>query len=126
MSEHQSTLPTIYSYETVLSALLRKRGRVNWKLAIELLDSMQKLKIVAPTILFNRVISACAKARELEAASGVFYKMKAQNVAPDTVTYNALITAAANTGRSNAALRLLEMCENDTGADVITYTNTIR
>jgi len=126
MSEHQSALPTIYSYETVLSALLRKRGRVNWKLAIELLDSMQKLKIVAPTILFNRVISACAKARELEAASGVFYKMKAQNVAPDTVTYNALITAAANTGRSNAALRLLEMCENDTGADVITYTNTIR
>ena len=126
MSELPYATPTIYSYEIVLQALLKPRGRVNWKRAVELLDSMQELKIVPPTVLFNRVIAACAKARELEAASDVFYKMKAQNVAPDTVTYNSLISAAANTGRSNAALRLFEMCEEDTGADIITYTNTIR
>ena len=126
MSKLQYATPTIYSYEIVLQALLKQRGRVNWKRAVELLDSMQELKIVPPTVLFNRVIAACAKAKELEAASDVFHKMKAQNVAPDTVTYNTLISAAAQTGRSNAALRLFEMCEEDTGADIITYTNTIR
>jgi pentatricopeptide repeat protein len=126
MAESKNIVPTIYSYENVLSAILRQQSRTNWKSAIKLIDSMQELKILAPTVLFNRVISACAKARELKAASDVFQKMKAQNIPADTVTYNSLIAAAANTGRENAALRLFEMCKEDTGVDIITYTNTIR
>jgi pentatricopeptide repeat protein len=126
MAESKNIVPTIYSYENVLSAILRQQSRTNWKSAIKLIDSMQELKILAPTVLFNRVISACAKARELKAASDVFQKMKAQNIPADTVTYNSLIAAAANTGRANAALRLFEMCKEDTGVDIITYTNTIR
>jgi len=126
MAESKKIVPTVYSYETVLSAILRNQSRTNWKPAKKLIDSMQELNIVAPTIFFNRVISACAKARELQAASDVFNQMKQQNIPPDTVTYNSLISAAANTGRANAALRLFEMCKEDTGVDVITYTNTIR
>lgn len=126
MAESKRVVPTIYSYETVLSGLLRRGSKSNWKSAIKVIDSMQELKIVAPTVLFNRVISACAKAGELETASDVFHKMKSQKIPADTVTYNTLIAAAANTGRTSAAFRLLDMCKKDTGADVITYTNAIR
>lgn len=126
MAERSTIRPTVYSFEIVLSSILRNRGRVDLKRALNLVDKMHECKIAAPTVLYNRIISACAKAKQLEAASDIFYKMKDQNIAPDTVTYNSLISAAANAGRTNAALRIFDMCRKDTGTDIITYTNTIR
>ena len=128
MKERQVT-PTIYSYEIVMSALLKKRerGRVNWQKSVELLDSMQEQKVAVPTVMYNRVISACGKARGgLGAARDIFLKMKALKVPRDTVTYNALISAAGNNGHTKDALTLFDLCKEDTGVDIITYTETIR
>jgi pentatricopeptide repeat protein len=127
LSKERQDSPTIYLYEIVLSALLDKRQRnVKWQQAITLLDSMHELKISIPTVMFNKVIAACAKAKQTNAARDLFHKMKAQKVQPDTVTYNSLISVAANTGRAKDALTLFRMCNEDTGVDIITYTNTIR
>ena len=127
LSKRGKELPTIYSYEIVLSALLDKRQRkVRWKQGIQLLDSMYEVKITATTVMYNRVIAACAKAKNINAARDVFHKMKARKVPADTVTYNSLISAAANTGRHQDALTLFRYCKDGPGVDIITYTNTIR
>jgi len=127
LSKRRGQSPTIYSFEIVLAALLDKRQRnVDWKQAIALLDSMHEHKIPIPTTMFNRVISACAKAKQSSAARDLFHKMKAKKVQPDTVTYNSLISVAAATRRTKDALTLFRLCNEDTGADIITYTNTIR
>lgn len=121
--------PLLYTFEIVLSALTRsdQRGK-NYKEAVKLLDLMISLDIIVPIEIFNRVISSCAKARKANTAMDVFSKMKAKRQVPDTVTYNSLISACANEGMTDKALKLFNECKDGGNCkpDVITYTNTIR
>jgi len=89
---------------------------------------MNEFKIPQSTENFNLGISACAKAREPNAASELFTKMKKRKVKPDTVTFNTLLDACAKKGLWKDAMILLRECENDPDIqpDIITYTNTIR
>jgi pentatricopeptide repeat protein len=122
----RGTYPTIYSYEIVMSELLRKGRKNYWRKALELLKAMQKQKIAAPTVMYNRVISCCAKSNQPNAAKSVFQMMKQSSVVPDTVTFNALINSCANNGDAKEALALFHQATLESEVDVITYTNTIK
>jgi pentatricopeptide repeat protein len=122
----RGTYPTIYSYEIVMSELLRKGRKNYWRKAVDLLKAMQTQKIAAPTVMYNRVISCCAKSNQPDAAKHVFQMMKEASVLPDTVTFNALINSCANHGDAKEALALFHQATQESVADVITYTNTIK
>ena len=121
--------PSTYTFDIVFSALtINDRRGIYYKQAVELLDGMINLNIPIPIEMFNRVISSCAKAKQMKTAMHVFSKMKQQRVQPDTVTYNSLISACANQGLTDEAFKLLNECKRQENCqpDVITYTNTIR
>lgn len=118
--------PTVYTFELAMPTLLKDHKRLDR--AVELLDMMHDLKIVSPTVFYNKAISALARVGQIEPATSLLSKMKERKIERDTVTFNALISAYANKGRATDALKLLNECkeENSVEPDIITYTNTIR
>ena len=54
---------------------------------------MQQQGIVPDGIIYNALISACAKGKKLGQGLGIFRAMQRQGIVPDVITYNALISA---------------------------------
>jgi len=119
-------IPTVYTFELAMPTLLKDHKRLDR--AVDLLDMMHDLKIVSPTVFYNKAISALARVGQLEPATRLLSKMKERKIERDTVTFNALISACANKGRATDALKLLNECKEEERVelDIITYTNTIR
>lgn len=126
LPSRRNIYPTIYSYEIIMSELLKKGRKNYWRMALNLLDAMHQQKIAVPTVMYNRVISCCAKSNQHLAAKDVFLKMRDCSVTPDTVTFNTLINSCAEEGDAKGALALFLQAQKEATPDVITYTNTIK
>lgn len=83
----------------------------------------------ATTVTYNSVISCCAKAGEVQPALDLLKTMRRRGVKPDTVTYNALMSACVSNYKWwKTALTLLDECHREAGVDpdVVTYTVAVR
>ena len=129
-STHQKPRPSGYTYELVISILVSNQYRRGeyYRAATKILDMMRSSKVPIPTVVYNRVMSACSKGRDTSMAMRLLQNMRKENVPPDTVTYNSLISANAAAGRTKDALILLKEClrEPNVEPDIITFTNAIR
>ena len=117
--------PTVYSFELVIKALSQK---LQWRRAIQLLDSMEELGIPKTLEEYNSVISACARAREVGTAKNLLVRMRKEGIRPNVRSYNSVISACASTSRWKDALTMLDQCHREPGVtpDIYTYTNAMR
>ena len=71
-------------------------------------------------------ISACEKGSQWQEALRLLEEMKENNIAPNTVTYNAVISACQKASQWQEVLRLFEeMKENNITPDTITFSAAI-
>ena len=117
--------PTVYSFELVIKALSQK---LQWRRAIQLLDSMEESGIPKTLEEYNSVISACARAREVGTAKNLLVRMRKEGIRPNVRSYNSVISACASTLRWKDALTMLDQCHREPGVtpDIYTYTNAMR
>ena len=118
---------TLETFEIAIS-MLQKRPKNNWRHCCKILEMMENLRIRPSTVIYNKVVSSCVKARELKSAMDILSNMKKRGNSPDTVTYNTLIAACASSKKWKEALRLFDEIQIQPGIDpdVITYTNAIK
>jgi pentatricopeptide repeat protein len=68
-------------------------------------------------VTWNSMISACANNRNPEDAFGLFSRMFNYGVAPDGVTFLAVLTAYAHVGLVDEGYRLFESMQRDHGIE---------
>jgi pentatricopeptide repeat domain-containing protein 1 len=83
-----------------------------WRLALELLDEIERIAAaergVRPSARsYAAAMAACTRAGEWRASLGVWERMGARRVRPDVIAYGAAIAAAAEGAQVGRALRLL-------------------
>jgi len=125
--EDKGVMPTIYTYELVITSLLKKSTR-NYRRSLKLLEHMEQKtssQMQPNTAIYNAIISTSIKIKDVSTAMSVFQNMKAK---PDIITYNSLMSVVANTGQWKFALKLLDDVNRAPGItpDIITYTNAMR
>ncbi|KAG6741767.1 hypothetical protein POTOM_055046 [Populus tomentosa] len=81
--------------------------------AWEVFNSMSRKSLVT----WNSMISACANNRNPEDAFGLFSRMFDYGVAPDGVTFLAVLTAYAHVGLVDEGYRLFESMQRDHGIE---------
>lgn len=95
-------LPDNFTYSTLIKGLKcdhRNFSMRNLDKAFMLLDQMKKQSQVKPDeILYNCLIDACVRFRDVNRAVAVFQQMSMEGVRPSAVTYGILIKAY---GQSN-------------------------
>ncbi|GAQ91433.1 putative Pentatricopeptide repeat domain containing protein [Klebsormidium nitens] len=134
--------PTVWSYNTVLSALVREnmlpeafywldemrvRGckpdavsyntlmgaRVQFKVARGIFEQMLREGVTPNLRTFNVLIAAVAAIGDYEEAKTWVVRMKGMGIEPSQVTYNSLITACLNGGSGlDEALSVVEQMED--------------
>jgi len=121
----QGLTPTLFSFELLIVAFSKK---LNWRRAMRLLDMMDDLKVPKTVVCCNSVLSALSRAREVVHANNLLAKMRKGGIEPDIRSYNAVLAAAASTGRWKDALSVLDQCHRAPGVtpDIYTYTAGIR
>ena len=120
-------IPTAYAFELVVTALTRK---LQWRRAVQVLEWMDDWNVPKTLVVYNAILTACAKAREVVPAKNLLVQMeKRDGIAPDIISYNAVVSACASHARHwSDALRVLDQCHRAPGVtpDIYTYTNAIR
>ncbi|KAH8483653.1 hypothetical protein H0E87_028169 [Populus deltoides] len=81
--------------------------------AWQVFNSMSRKSLVT----WNSMISACANNRNPEDAFGLFSRMFNYGVAPDGVTFLAVLTASAHVGLVDEGYRLFESMQRDHGIE---------
>jgi pentatricopeptide repeat protein len=81
--------------------------------AWQVFNSMSRKSLVT----WNSMISACANNRNPEDAFGLFSRMFNYGVAPDGVTFLAVLTAYAHVGLVDEGYRLFESMQRDHGIE---------
>ena len=95
------------SFSSAISAC-EKTGE--WRVAMDLLDQMEREGVGRSTIAYNAAISACEKGMVPNRACEVFRRMKKAGIKPSVVSYSALISAAEKGGQWKLALDVLVVC----------------
>jgi pentatricopeptide repeat protein len=119
-------IPKTSTFQIVLTALSKK---LQWRKALQLLDTMVELNVPRTVVTYNTIISACARAREVGMAKNLLSRMRTQDgLRPDEISYNSVIGACANTARWKEALALLDKCYREPGVtpNIYIYTNAMR
>jgi pentatricopeptide repeat protein len=117
--------PTTYAFELVIAALAKK---LQWRRALNLLDLMEELGVPKTLSIYNAVLTACAKAREVAQAKALLIRMqKRDGIAPNIISYNSVLSVCASTSRWKDALNVLDLAHRAPGVspDVYTYTKYV-
>ena len=115
-------VPTIYSFELVVSAL-GKRGQ--WRRVRQLVDLMKIRLGMTPSVqIYNSLLQSCSRAKEYIVAKQVLGEMR-KDAVPDVRSFNAVISACANAGQWKDALQVLDQCHREPSVqpDIYSYTN---
>eukprot|EP00899_Mesostigma_viride_P011819 jgi/Mesvir1/20638/Mv14860-RA.1 len=95
--------------EYTVASLISSYGNAGqWEDALAQFRSAQAQRLALDTVVYNALISACAKCDQMYWAEKVFADMKRDGlVACDVVTYNSLMSGYEKAGRWREALALL-------------------
>lgn len=117
--------PSSESFEMIIQALGKM---LQWRRALFVMELMDDLAIPRTLVMYNAVISACAKSKEVVQAKSLLGRMRKDLIRPDIFSYNAVLSACASTSHWQDALSILDQCYREPGVtpDIYTYTNAIR
>jgi pentatricopeptide repeat protein len=95
---------------------------------VQLLDVMDELHIPKTLLIYNTLLTACSKAREVVQAKNLLVQMRKNGIPPNIMSYNSVMSACASTSRWKDALAVLDQCHRAPGVapDVYTYTIAMR
>ncbi len=129
MIEMDGMIPDTYSYNTVMSALVREGRIVD---AEAMIDSMREVGVNPDVTAYNTIIYAWIKSGAKDAiqrVKNVHNRMKEdKNVEADLITMNTLLHFYSKSGNPEAAENLLnEMCASDSkvAPDSISFNTTV-
>ncbi|XP_050234069.1 pentatricopeptide repeat-containing protein At1g51965, mitochondrial [Mercurialis annua] len=94
--------------------------------AIDLLGKIHEKGVSTDTIMYNTVLSALGKLKQIPHLHDLYEKMKQEGPSPDIFTYNILISSFGRTGNVHEAIKFFEELENsDCRPDIISYNSLI-
>eukprot|EP00531_Pseudo-nitzschia_arenysensis_P000903 CAMPEP_0116141824 /NCGR_PEP_ID=MMETSP0329-20121206/14581_1 /TAXON_ID=697910 /ORGANISM="Pseudo-nitzschia arenysensis, Strain B593" /LENGTH=946 /DNA_ID=CAMNT_0003637019 /DNA_START=267 /DNA_END=3104 /DNA_ORIENTATION=+ len=123
------------SIQLVLSSL-SKQGK--WRDALQLLDYTEILSrpdranIPLTVVQYNTVLTCLARNKQVGQCQRLLQRLQERSkehpVAPDEISYNAVIGACASSGKWREALTVLDECyeEPDCEPNIYIYTNAMR
>ncbi|XP_057453627.1 pentatricopeptide repeat-containing protein At5g38730 [Lotus japonicus] len=109
---------------TVLLSSLLKDGTTNvvWKIHKRLVQDGVVLNIY----IYNCLIHACSKSRDVERAKQLLNEMEEKGVVPDIFTYNTLISLYCKKGMHYEALSIQDKMEREgINLDIVSYNSLI-
>jgi pentatricopeptide repeat protein len=99
---------------TKLISKLSKEGC--WKKALAIFGSLSALGLSADTTITNAAIAACGVAQDAWLAHEIFEGMPKYGIAPDTITYKAMVAALTRCGEWESCVKVCtcvtELIEN--------------
>ncbi|CAK9054313.1 Pentatricopeptide repeat-containing protein At2g31400 [Durusdinium trenchii] len=81
----------------------------NWRLALHLIDDMQKAQVEVDSVVYNTVLAACVSAEQLDQARKLLDQMVAAGGVTDVITYNTLAKGYAKAGRMDMCFELYQL-----------------
>lgn len=106
------------SWELVIQSLCR---RGHWRRARQVLEQAPQ---PPSTGTYNTLLQSCSRAKQAVVAKSLLRRM----TSPDVYSYNAVLSACVNAGRTRDALKLFQEMQRlpFITPDIYTYTNAIR
>ncbi|XP_065868560.1 pentatricopeptide repeat-containing protein At1g51965, mitochondrial [Euphorbia lathyris] len=94
--------------------------------AIDLLSKIHEKGINAETNMYNIVLSALGKVKQISHLHDLYEKMKQSGLPPDVITYNIMISSFGRAGNVFEAIKIFEELENsDCKPNTISYNSLI-
>ena len=125
-SLRRNLVPPVATWEAVVQALSSK---LQWRRALQVVQLMDDHQVPPTLALYNALLVACSKAREVVTAKHLLVQMRCKHgISPTVRSYNAVLAACASSRRWKDALALLDQLHLQPGLqpDIYTYTNVIR
>ena len=119
-------VPTVGTFESMVVAFSQK---LRWRRALQVVQLMDEHKVPKTLHMYNALLTACAKAKEVVQAKNLLVQMRQKHgITPNIRSYNSVLAACASTSRWKDALTVLDQCYREPGVepDIYTYTNVIR
>ena len=114
-----------FTYSTLIKGIKYRGGNTNQELerAFTLLEEMKANKTIFPDeILYNCLIDACVRFRDINRAVALFSEMVMANISPSAITYGILIKAYGHSGQLENAFNAFScMKEKGLTPNDVTY-----
>ncbi|XP_074280816.1 pentatricopeptide repeat-containing protein At1g51965, mitochondrial [Silene latifolia] len=94
--------------------------------AIDLLNKIHEKGISCDTMMFNIVLSALGRLKQISHLLDLYEKMITDGPSPDIYTYNILISSFGRAGKVDEAIKIFEQLEeSDCKPDIVSYNALI-
>uniref|UniRef100_A0A7C9EVR0 Pentacotripeptide-repeat region of PRORP domain-containing protein n=1 Tax=Opuntia streptacantha TaxID=393608 RepID=A0A7C9EVR0_OPUST len=94
--------------------------------AVDLLDKIHEKGLNTDIMMYNTVLSAMGRLKQISHLHDLFEKMKNEGPKPDIYTYNILISSFGRAGKVDEAVKVFEeFDESDYKPDVVSYNALI-
>ncbi|XP_021749771.1 pentatricopeptide repeat-containing protein At1g51965, mitochondrial-like [Chenopodium quinoa] len=94
--------------------------------AIDLLDKIHEKGIDTDIMMYNTVLSALGRSKQISHLHDLFEKMKRDGPPPDIFSYNILISSFGRVGKVDEAVKIFEQLEDsDFKPDIVSYNSLI-
>nr|CAB3478533.1 unnamed protein product [Digitaria exilis] len=119
-----TVVPSLYSYNILISALCQKP---DLSAAVDVIALMEKCDINPDEISFNTLLNGFYNNGRFNDAEKIWEMMKERNVEPDTRSYNAKLRGLVSEGRIDDAAALIDKMQKDgPKPDTVSYNELIR
>jgi len=123
-ASHPTIVPTVYSYNILISAL---RQKPDLSAALDVITLMEKRGVSPDIISFNILLNGFYNNDSFDDAEKVWEIMKERNVEPDVKSYNAKLRGLVSQGRVEDAVALIERMQKEgPKPDSVSYNELIR
>lgn len=94
----------------------------NWRLALQLIQQMQKSNVEIDSVIYNTVLATCVGADQLDMARQLLDDMVSSGGVADVITYNTLAKGYAKSGRMDKCFDLVKfMRSREISPSQVTY-----
>ncbi|KAJ8432182.1 hypothetical protein Cgig2_008634 [Carnegiea gigantea] len=94
--------------------------------AVDLLDKIHEKGLSTDIMMYNTVLTAMGRLKQISHLHDLFEKMKNEGPKPDIYTYNILISSFGRAGKVDEAIKVFEQLdESDYKPDVVSYNALI-
>ncbi|XP_062223403.1 small ribosomal subunit protein mS78 (rPPR3a)-like [Phragmites australis] len=123
-ASHPTVVPSVYSYNILISALCQKP---DLSAAIDVIALMEKCGLTPDKVSFNTLLNGFINNGRFNDAEKVWDMMKEWDLEPDAKSYNAKLRGLVAEGRIEDAAAVIERMEKDgPKPDSVSYNELIR
>lgn len=123
-ASHPTVVPSVYSYNILISALCQKP---DLSAALDVITLMEKRGTAPDIISFNILLNGFYNNDSFDGAEKVWEMMKERNLEPDAKSYNAKLRGLVSQGRVEDAVGLIERMQKEgPKPDSVSYNELIR